>query len=338
MQEKEKIRVAALTSGQNTASARFRVRQYIADLSHRGIEVAEHIPRWGVSCGLPSPFKLVSRIPGLVRSRRADVIWLNKELVQGYLTMEGMLKRPRILDADDAIWLNPPLGSWAQPRMARAMDAVIAGNDYIAEYYSRFCKSVYIVPTAIDLRRFTLRPEKDEELFVIGWTGLRSNYKYLALIEPVLKRFLEDHQDSRLMLISNAPWKTTALPPEQVRYYSWNPRDEAAFLHKMSVGLMPLADDPWTRGKCSFKMLQYMAAGLPVIVSPVGMNRQVLEKGAVGLAAESSAQWQEALETLYADRKQGRTMGLAGRRVVEQFYSTEIAVEKLAWIFCYWAS
>lgn len=334
MQTQSTIQTAALTSGQNTASTRFRVRQYIPGLRARGIDVAEHIPRWGESCGLPSPFKLVSQIPGVIRSRRADLVWISRHLVQGYATLERLVKRPRILDVDDAIWLSRPLGRFSQPYVARGMDAVIAGNDYIADYYGRYCKQVFIVPTAIDIRRFTPRPHTQEpEKFVIGWTGLRSNYKYLATVEPALKQFLEAHKDACLLLISNAPWKSKSLLPDRIRYCPWNPQDETRLLHEMSVGLMPLPDDPWTRGKCSFKMLQYMASALPAIVSPVGMNRQVLEKGSVGLPAQTHQQWLEALETLYRDRQLGRRMGRTGRQVVEQHYSIDRAADKLAEIF-----
>lgn len=328
------IQIAALTSGQNTASSRFRVRQYIPGLRDRGIDVTEHIPHWGESCGLPSPFKMVSQIPGVIRSRRADLVWLSRHLVQGYATFERLIKHPRVLDVDDAIWLSRPLGCYGQPWVARGMDAVIAGNEYIAEYYGRYCKNITIVPTAIDIRRFTPRPQAEEpENFVIGWTGLRSNYKYLAMIEPALKQFLETHKDAELLLISNAPWQSESIPPDRIRYCPWNPQDETRLLHEMSVGLMPLPDDPWTRGKCSFKMLQYMASALPVVVSPVGMNRQVLEKGSVGFSAQTHGQWLEALETLYRDRLLGRQMGQTGRQVVEQHYSIDIAADKLAGVF-----
>jgi len=335
MTEQSTLQIAALTGGLNTPSTRYRVRQYIQPLSRFGICVTEHIPRWGESCGLPSPFKMAARIPALFRSRSADIIWLSRELVQGYATFERLLKRPRIFDVDDAIWLSPPLGRIGQPWIARGMDAVIAGNDYLADYYSRYCRTIFVVPTGIDTQRYTPKPAPDEpnEPFVIGWTGLRSNYKYLRPIEPILRRFLDAHPDSRLMLISNEPWKSDRIPPERIDFHFWNPADESRLLHRMTVGLMPLPDDPWTRGKCSFKMLQYMATGLPAVVSPVGMNRQVLEKGDVGLAPQTPDEWYDALEVLYRNPSLRQAMGRAGRRVVEQFFSIEILTERLAEIF-----
>ncbi len=329
------IQIAALTGGLNTASTRFRVRQYIQPLRSFGIEVTEYIPRWGESCGLPSPFKMASRIPALFQSRQADLIWLSRELVQGYATFERLVKRPRILDVDDAIWLRPPLGRLGQPWIARGMDAVIAGNDYLADYYSRYCRTIFVVPTGIDTQRFTPKPPDalTGELFVIGWTGLRSNYKYLRPIEPVLKRFLDRHPDSRLMLISNEPWKSDLISPDRIDFYFWNPTDESRLLHRMSVGLMPLPDDPWTRGKCSFKMLQYMACGLPAVVSPVGMNKQVLAKGPAALGPQTPDEWEEALETLYQNPSLCRSMGQTGRQIIEEFFSVEILTKRLAEIF-----
>ncbi|HOQ05713.1 MAG TPA: glycosyltransferase family 4 protein [Anaerohalosphaeraceae bacterium] len=329
------IQIAALTGGLKTASTRFRVRQYIQPLSRFGITVTEYIPRWGESCGLPSPFKMAARIPALFQSRRADLIWLSRELVQGYATFERLLKRPRILDVDDAIWLRPPLGRLGQPWVARGMDAVIAGNDYLADYYSRYCRSIFVVPTGIDTRRFTPKPASDnpEQPFVIGWTGSRSNHKYLQMIEPALERFLKAHPDSRFLIISNGLWKPEHIPPDRIEFHFWNPNDETRLLHRMSVGLMPLADDPWTRGKCSFKMLQYMASGLPAVVSPVGMNKQVLAKGPAALAARTIDEWVEALETLSRNPSLRQSMGQTGRRIIEEFFSVEILSERLAEIF-----
>lgn len=331
-QAQRNIQIAALTGGLNTPSTRFRIRQYIQPLYNCGIEVAEHIPRWGESCGLPSPFKMVSRIPGLIRSRQADLVWISRDLVQGYPTFERLVRRPRILDVDDAIWLSRPFGKYGQPWIARGMDAVIAGNDYLADYYSRYCRRIYILPTAVDTCRYIPQPPPKDaaDRFIIGWTGLRSNYKYLEMIEPALKRFLDNHPDSRLMLIANQPWKSSLIRPEQICFFPWTPEDEASLLCRMSVGLMPLPDQPWTRGKCSFKMLQYMAAGLPVIVSPVGMNQQVLEKGQIGLAARTNDQWTEALEALYRDPSMARTMGRLGRQIAETHYSVSVIADKLA--------
>lgn len=330
------IKVAAFTGGVNTPSSRFRIRQHISRLGECGIIVEEHIPFFEKSCGLPSPFKAVARIPGLFRARTADLVWLNKELVKGYKTFESLLKRPRVLDVDDAIWQSFPYGRLAAPAIARSMDAVIAGNTYVADYFSKYNHNIHIVPTAIDLNRYQQRPEiskSSREKFIIGWTGLACNYKYLKTIEPAIKRFLDDHKDAQLKLISNRPWHSKMIVSERITFIRWTKENEATALHDMSVGLMPLTDDKWTRGKCSFKMLQYMAAGIPSVVSPVGMNRDILQKANVGFAASSQDDWYNAMETLYNDFVLQEEMGKQGRSIVEQFYSAEIIAAHLAEIF-----
>ena len=135
------------------------------------------------------------------------------------------------------------------------------------------------------------------------------------------------------MLISNRPWKGKLLPPEKVRFVPWNRESEATALHSMSVGVMPLIDTKWSRGKCSFKMLQYMAVGLPVVVSPVGMNLDVLQKADVGFAAACHDEWYEALSALYDNWTLQVKLGRAGRKVVEQFYSADTVAGELADIF-----
>jgi len=332
----QSITLAALTAGLNRPSSRFRIRQYISRLAEHGVIVKEHMPFSDKTYYFPGPFKAVTRVPALFRSRDADLVWISREFAAGYETFERLLKRPRILDVDDAVWLHRPFGWFAMPDIARAMDAVIAGNANLAEYFGKYCKKVYVVPTAIDLDRYTLRPEPKSEQrdkFVIGWTGSSSNFKYLDTIEPVLNRFIREYDRAELILTADRPWEYSLLPAEKVRFIPWSMEEEVSVLHSMSVGIMPLAEDKWSRGKCAFKMLQYMGVGLPVIVSPVGMNREVLDKGDVGLAASSPDEWYEALVTLYKDRSLQVKSGLEGRKVVEQFYNADIIARELADIF-----
>jgi glycosyltransferase involved in cell wall biosynthesis len=330
------IKVAALTGGVNTPSSRFRIRQYTNRLKDKGVIIQEHIPYFEKSCGLPSPFKAAARIPGLIHSRKADLVWVGKELVKGYQTFESLLKRPRVLDVDDAIWLSKPFGKIAASSIARSMDAVIAGNTYLAEYFSEYNKNIHIIPTAIDLDRYRPRPEENAnrtDKFIIGWTGLACNYKYLKLIERPLKKFLDDHKDAQLMLVSNRPWSPELIDPKKITFIQWTKENEATCLHDMSVGIMPLTDNKWARGKCSFKMLQYMAAALPVIVSPVGMNADILQKANIGFGPTNDDQWYDALKTLYDDHPLQIDMAATGRRIVEENYNADAIADQLAGIF-----
>ncbi len=331
-----KIKIAALTGGVKTPASRFRIRQYISRLASHNIFVHEYIPFFHENCGLPSPFKAVSHLPGVVASHKADLSWIGRELVQGYETFERWLKKPCVMDVDDAIWLDWPLGKYAIPHLARQMAAIVAGNSYLADWFGKYCKKIYILPTAIDIERYAKRQYSiaaEKEKFTIGWTGLACNYQFLKLIEQPLFRFLKDYPDSELMLIAEKPWKKTIIPADRIRFVRWSQQTEASSLQEMSVGLMPLPDNEWTRGKCSFKMLQYMAVGLPVIVSPVGMNNEILAKGQIGFAPRNSDEWYESLEILYNNRKLQLTMGDTARQIVEQYFSVDKTADQLAGIF-----
>jgi glycosyltransferase involved in cell wall biosynthesis len=333
MADKERITVAALTGRINDPASFFRIRQHIPFLAQEGIRVYDYISsdyKWL----LPSVLKVVARIPAVIASYKADIVWLSRGLVYGYEAFERLVKRPRVLDVDDAVWLNLPLGRFTMPHIARGMDAIIAGNKFLADWFSQYCKNIHIVPTAVDLNRYHKRPisSAPKDNFVIGWTGMASTYKYLRLIERPLSRFLQDHPDAELLVIAEKKWDSRVIAPQRINFVRWSRDTEATALHSMSVGIMPLADELWSRGKCSFKMLQYMAVGLPVVVSPVGMNKEILEEGNIGFAANSENDWYEALDTLYKNATLQWEMGNNGRVVVEKHYSAHIIGKTLAGI------
>ena len=334
MTEQRQIKIAAFTGRQDDPASYFRIRQYKEFLRQRGLLLQEFGHPGAGRCWYPGPLKALPYLPGLFDCRKSDVIWLRRVLVEGYETFERFLKKPRVMDVDDAIWLAGPLGKYAVPHIVRGMDAIIAGNEYLANWFSRYCKQVHIVPTAIDLNRYKLSPDEPQlDGFIIGWTGTSSNFKYLGLIAKSLVRFLSDYPDAKIKIIANKQWKSDLIPPERIMFVQWSRDSEVAGLYDMSVGIMPLSDDQWTAGKCAFKMLQYMAVGLPVVVSPVGMNKDVLAKGDIGFAANSEDEWYDAIEILYKNVQLRNKLGLAGRKVVEQYFNTEIAAQMLCSIF-----
>jgi glycosyltransferase involved in cell wall biosynthesis len=264
------------------------------------------------------------------------VTWLERQLLPGQCTAEGWLRRPLVFDVDDAIWLLPPAGADAAKRTAERAAVVIAGNAYIADWFSAFSREVRIVPTAVDTERFCPRHGGDpdrEGTFVVGWTGTSSNLAYLEAIKAPLRRFLADHADSLLLVMSDRPPRFADLDAARIRYERWTVAGEVQAIRRMDVGLMPLPDNEWTRGKCSFKMLLYMACGIPVVASPVGMNREILEKCEAGLASATEDDWYEALASLHADRSQADRLGKIGRALVEREFSQVVITERLAGIF-----
>ena len=328
------VRVAAFTGRRDDPASFFRLRQHFAGLRELGLDLQEFSHPCSRGCRHRGPLKVLPYLPRLRESRRADVTWFTRTFVVGVETIELLLKRPRVMDVDDAIWLDrPPVSRLSARHLAGRMDLVIAGNAYIADWFSRYCPRVEIVPTAIDVERY--RPAEKPpvaERFIVGWTGTSSNFPYLDQIEAPLARFVADHPDAMLKIIADQPWRPAAIPPERIIYQPWRRAIEVSGLQEMSVGIMPLADTPWARGKCSFKMLQYMAVGLPVVVSPVGMNVEVLARGVCGLAPASPDEWRQALETLYRRESLRREYGQTGRRVVEEHFSAQKIVRPLAGI------
>jgi glycosyltransferase involved in cell wall biosynthesis len=346
-------RVAALTSGHETPSARYRIRQHIAALGAAGIDVREFCPPIEKFAPLPDAAsrlpgmvrrpivagwmaaKVAARGPGILGSWQAQATWLERELLPGYDTAERLLRRPLVLDVDDAIWASRPGAPAAVARIARRAEVVVAGNPFLADWFSAHARDVRVVPTAVDTER--VRPaasSREAGRFVVGWIGTSPNYEYIAEIETVLGRFLDEH-DAELLVVADRPPTALALPPERVRFVPWTPQSEVESLWQMDVGIMPLhrANDDISRGKCSFKMLTYMAAGLPVVVSAIGMNVDVLALDEVGFGCLGDEDWFEALRILAADRQRGKALGTRGRRVVEDRFSPEVVRRKLVEVF-----
>ena len=347
------IKVAALTSGRSVPSSRFRVRQHIAPLREMGIVVREYapavekyapVPGWMgrlSSFGCPDfliehgwrAVKRAARIPGILGSRRSRVTWLERLLLPGYLTAEGLLKQPIVFDVDDAIWLSQPRGGEAAAAIARRAEVVLAGNDYLAGWFSAHNRRVRVVPTAVDTERFRPGRRGVADSFTVGWIGTSGNLPFLEEVQDPLRRFLGDYDDARLLVVSDRPPALRALPAGRVRYLPWSMEGEADALREMDVGLMPLPDNEWTRGKCAFKMLLYMATGLPAVVSPVGMNRDLLVMGNVGMAASDGDGWYEALSWYYENPGRREESGREGRAIAEKRFSRNVVAGILAGIF-----
>lgn len=346
------VKVAGITSGENVPSSRFRVRQHMAGLAQLGVSVSEHCP--AISKYQPMPFwpkgvrssyvpplhalwlmtKLVTRLPAVIGSYRSDVAWLSREMLPGYFTLERFVHHPLVFDVDDAIWLGKPFGEKAAREIALRSQTVIAGNDYIAEWFSAYCKDVVVIPTAVDTQSYVPQNARDfGDYYIAGWIGTSGNMKYLEAIEAGLNRFLNEGGNRRILVVSDERPKLSSIDPARILYEPWSPSTEIRMIQNMSVGLMPLEDNDWVKGKCSFKMLQYMACGKPVIVSPVGMNVDVLGMGHVGEAATADDEWYSSLTELSRDESLGRKMGAVGRRVVEEKFSTDMITRQLSELF-----
>lgn len=342
--EAEMIEVAAFTSGRNVPSSRFRVRQYIQPLAECGIIVREYCPLVDKFAAPLHPkvdfplrtAKLMSRAPGILLSRRADLVWMEREFITGRATWERFLKQPRVLDVDDAIWLHAAAEEDFSLNIARGCAGVIAGNSYIRAHYERGGIHAWLLPTGVDTDRW--KPDeaakgKDSTLFVVGWTGTSSNLEYLYQIEEPLGEFLRQVPHARIKVVCDSPPRFRLIPADKTFFVPWSPEGECEAVQGMDIGLMPLPDTRWALGKCSLKMLLYMATGIPVVASPIGTNRDIFDRGAIGFAASTPRDWFESLLAAYEDPQLRLAMGEVGRQIVLNSFSTSVLSRRLASIF-----
>lgn len=329
----KKLQVAGLTQGISVPSTRFRLLQHLDLLADQGVTVT-HLPaRFGAypPAGLMArlgwfPSALGDAFKRSYQANTADVCFLQRELVSTLRTGEPLLRRPIVFDVDDAIFLHPR--GRQSDATARQATLVICGNRFLAEHYGQFAQ-VIVLPTAVDTERFHPLPcEIDPP--VIGWSGSSANLPYLYQIEDALHSALQLLPSVQLHVVCDSPPVFRSLPSERVRFIRWHPDVEVAALQRFNVGLMPLPDTPWSRGKCSFKMLTYMAVGIPVIVSPVGMNVEVLGHGNCGFAAVTKDAWVGAICQLIKDRSLAGVMGKTGRSITESVYAKKCIGLKLA--------
>ena len=326
------IKVTALTANRDDPASRFRIRQFIRPLARFGIDVREHyLPITRYRRQPLASLAVVLRLPGVAASRTSDITWFRRELIPERSTLEQLTGGHRIFDVDDAIWLLRDSGF--SEKIVASCDGVIAGNSWLAEHYKSIGKRVWVVPSSVDTGVWQPAKTTSTGPWVIGWSGTASNLRFLQMIEEPLAQFLARYPDTRLRVVCDSRPDLKLIPPGSWEFIKWSRENEVASIQTMNVGLMPLEDSDWARGKCAFKMLLYMACGLPVIVTPVGVNRELLEKDQIGFPALRPGEWFESLRQLYEDQTLSRSFGEAGRRLVEAEYSVDVNVPRLAKIF-----
>ena len=332
-----------------------------ASTRHRYLQYFPHLESEGISChaspllddaylakkfetGRTPPVDALRgythRLLALTGARRFDLAMVHCELFP-YLPSwgEAILPRlgvPYVYDFDDAIFHNydqsrlsvvRALFSGKLARVARGAALVTAGNEYLAAWSRRFQRRVEVLPTVVDLARFPrVSPARAPGPFVIGWIGSPSTAPYVSLVAEALAQ-VSRGDSARVVLVGSGP---VDLPGVPVEVRPWSEATEAADIGRFDVGVMPLPDTPWARGKSGFKLIQYMAGGLPVVASPVGANRDIVEHGVNGFLAGTAEEWVSALETLRADPGLRDRMGRAGRERVRQRYSLAVTAPRLA--------
>ncbi|RYE60089.1 MAG: glycosyltransferase [Oxalobacteraceae bacterium] len=259
------------------------------------------------------------------------MVWIHKELFpytpgwfEALITWMGV---PIIYDFDDAIFHNYDLhqrgivrqllGRRFETLLKRA-SAVSCGNDYLHRYASQFCPNSVVMPTVIDTN--TYRPllnSVDGDAPIIGWIGSFSTWKYVKPLVPMLES-LATNGRARIHIVGAG---VPAAEYPAFEMIDWSDATEILEVQRMHIGIMPLTDDPWSRGKCGYKLIQYMACGLPAVASPVGVNADLVRPGVNGMLADTVNSWHDALVQLLDDASLRATFGAAGRARIEQDFS-----------------
>jgi glycosyltransferase involved in cell wall biosynthesis len=324
---------------------RFRVEQWLSLLPEGRIST-EFMSLWDLPAWerlyLPGriPSKaaatgraLSRRIGQLARATRADVVWLYRGAFPlGPAWGEAALSSrvPLIYDFDDAIWLGDTSQENNVVRRLKSPSKVASivahstmtsvGNDYLADWASQFTPHVTIIPTTIDTSQYVPlpRPVTSRKTIIIGWCGSPTTTRYLEGISVPLKKVLEN-PGVELVAIGANRFSLDKLP--NVRVVPWSPEAEHFLTASFDIGVMPMPDDPWTRGKCGFKALLYGSFAIPTVGSPVGVNKRIVVNGKTGFLAATEEEWKEALEQLVGDGRLRKQMGEAARDRVIDGYS-----------------
>ena len=341
--------LALMKYGDRAASTRQRLRQYCERLDAHDISVefeplldntyVENLALGRKVDRLRLLSAYWSRIQLLLTRHHFDLIWLHCE---AFPYLPGFMERlvfyagkPVVYDFDDAIFhqydnhrnifVRAMLGGKLKP-LLRRVSASSCGNAYLKAYAERFCDNSEILPTVVDTNLYRPAPECTRGGPVtIGWIGSPSTWLQLKPIVPLLLR-LREKFDLHIRVVG-AGCVEEHFP--EVDFIDWSEENEVFELQKMDIGIMPLPDEPWARGKCGYKLIQYMACGLPVVASPVGVNAEIVSHGENGFLASTEEEWHESLTRLAADPDLRRAMGVAGRARIESEFSLKVQAPRM---------
>lgn len=337
------------------ASSRLRTLQYIPFLEQQGINITvqslfddqylENLYSGKKNSKLSIINYYIKRLHTLLRVKSFDVVWVEKELFpylpaffEQLLSFFGV---KYVVDYDDAIFHNYDLSKNFIVRtfLSKKIDSVMkssscitVGNSYLMERAKQNNSSVQWVPTVIDIDRYVPRRKEATDSIIIGWIGSPSTQKYILELKDALIAISKKHPISLLLVGANKNI-TNYFPGINVEVVPWNETTEVMHIQKMDIGIMPLTDGPWEKGKCGYKLIQYMACSIPVIASPVGVNVDIVNNSNSGYLAGSTNEWIKSIDALASSSEQRYILGASGRRSVETTYSVQVQATKLFNLF-----
>ncbi len=320
------MRVLFLIQGWKVASARYRVLQYLPYLQQNGV-TAEVTPfpqspleKWRL-------YRKVADFDLLFIHRKRFPLW----------EQEAIRKKAKkiVYDFDDAVMYRNsrargPYSRTRRKRFAKMMQVcnyALAGNSFLEGEARRYADAVMVFPTSLDMSRYSMKSysEKKENV-TLGWIGDHGSIHYLRGLRPVFEELGRRFPNLRLKIVCDTFFDCDNL---QVVKKPWKAEDEISDLHSFDIGLMPLMDDLWSRGKCALKILQCQGVGVPVVCTPVGVNEDVVAEGINGYRASTHEEWVEKLSRLIGEPERWEEMGIVGRKKVLEGYSLEANAPRL---------
>lgn len=351
-----RIKVLAISPiPEEGAGCRFRIAQFVPYLREAGFDVT-------ISPFYSTEFFRMVYVPGhtfrkvvmflgllwrrffeLAKIRQYDLVFLYREAIPiGPPLIERLIHGlgvPIVHDFDDAIFMpsvsdaNRSLAFLKNPgRVAtvlRLSRRAIVGNEFLARYARRHNDSVTVIPTVVDTTRFKPRAERVSEpgVPVVGWIGSPTTYQYLEGLSDVLREVSARHP---FVLRVSGAGRPVIMPGVRVEEAPWSMAEEVRLFNGLDIGVYPLTDDDWSRGKCGFKAIQCMASGVPVVASAVGVNREIITDGVDSFLASTRDEWVDKLSRLLSDAALRARMAAAGRDTIERRYSLRVAAPQLA--------
>ena len=320
------MKVAFLIHSLEVNGCRYRVLQYLPYLKEQGVDASVHFfqRKWADKSKF---YRTLDQY---------DILYVHRKLFPPIEFRIIRKKVPKIIyDFDDAVMYRSS-GASSPHSLSRRMkfaymmkrvDAVVAGNRFLESEVLPYNASVEVIPTSIDLSRYHLKeysPEGDP--VTLGWLGSGSTEKYIRSLLPTLERVSLKYPHIQLKIVSDRFPESSKMPLIRKR---WSADEEEADLKSFDIGLMPLANDTWSKGKCGLKILQYFSVGVPAVCSPIGVNRDIVEDGVSGYWAENEEQWEDRILKMIRERGSWREMGLRGRERVEQGYSLTVNAPRI---------
>lgn len=343
----KKILFIAAHRKDRAPNQRFRFEQYFSYLENHGFEcnlsplITEYEDSTFYSSGHYLQKSLIAlkgfsrRFQDVINRNQYDIIFVAREaFMTGSTFFERCLKKSKakmVFDFDDSIWIdvvseNNKALAWLKDasktsRIIKLADLVFAGNPFLASYARQFNAAVVIVPTTIDTSLYAPRYQSDKDHVVIGWSGSTSTIEHFAYAIPALTEIKKKYGDKvKFKVVGNGSYRNEELNIEGL---PWKHNTELDDLRSMDIGIMPLPDNEWAKGKCGLKGLQYMALEIPTIMSPVGVNTEIIQDNVNGFLASSTAEWVDKLSRLIDDPSLRVSLGKAGRKTVEDRYSVK---------------